>query len=39
MRDIDAHTSDERIAELVLDYEVNANIDGYTLDSALEDFM
>lgn len=37
--DIEADTSDERIAELVAEYEAVANSYGYTLDSDLEDFM
>jgi hypothetical protein len=37
--DIDADTTDERIAELVTEYEAEANSNGYTLDSDLEDFM
>lgn len=37
--DIDADTTDERIAELVAEYEAEANSNGYTLDSDLEDFM
>lgn len=37
--DISADTSDERIAELVKEYEAEANSSGYTLDSNLEDFM
>lgn len=37
--DIKADTSDERIGELVDQYEEEANSLGYTLDSDLEDFM
>ena len=37
--DIQADTSDERIAELVAQYEAEANSSGYTLDSDLDDFM
>ena len=37
--DIKADTTDERIAELVTEYEADANRNGYTLDSDLEDFM
>lgn len=37
--DIEADTSDERIAELVAEYEAVANSNGYTLDSALKGFM
>lgn len=37
--DIDADTSDERIAELVAEYEAVANSNGYTLDSDLEGLM
>lgn len=37
--DIGADTTDERIAELVADYEDDANRDGYTLDSDLRNFM
>ena len=37
--DIKADTTDERIAELVTEYEAEANRNGYTLDSDLEDFM
>lgn len=37
--DIKADTTDERIAELVVDYEAEANSNGYTLDSDLEKFM
>lgn len=37
--DIAADTTDERIAELVAEYEADANRNGYTLDSDLEDFM
>jgi len=37
--DIRADTTDERIAELVADYEGAANSDGFTLDSSLENYM
>lgn len=37
--DIEADTTDERIAELVAEYEVDVNRNGYTLDSDLEYFM
>lgn len=37
--DIDANTTDERIARLVAEYEAAANDDGYTLDSDLEYLM
>jgi hypothetical protein len=37
--DIEADTSDERIAELVAMYEAEANSMGYTLHGDLEDFM
>ena len=37
--DIEATTTDERIAELVSEYESEANSNGYTLDSDLEGFM
>lgn len=37
--DIEADTTDERIAELVAAYEAEANSCGYTLHSDLEDFM
>lgn len=37
--DIKAETTDERISELVAEYEADANRNGYTLDSKLEDFM
>lgn len=37
--DIEADTTDERIAELVAEYEAWANGNGYTLDSDLEGFM
>lgn len=37
--DIEADTTDERIAELVVAYEAEANSNGYTLDSDLKDFM
>lgn len=37
--DIDAYTTDERIAELVAEYEEEANRHGYTLDSDLDYFM
>lgn len=37
--DIEAGTSDERIAELVAAYEAVANSYGYTLDSGLKGFM
>lgn len=37
--DVGADTTDERIAELVAEYEGEANTAGYTLDSDLEDFM
>lgn len=37
--DIEADTTDERIAELVAEYEAEANNNGYTLDSDLADFM
>jgi hypothetical protein len=37
--DIEAETTDARIAELVAEYEAVANSNGYTLDSDLEDFM
>lgn len=37
--DIEADTTDERIAELVARYEAEANSNGYTLDSDLMDFM
>lgn len=37
--DIEADTTDERIAELVAEYEAEANSIGYTLDSDLEDLM
>lgn len=37
--DIAADTTDERIAELVTIYETEANNNGYTLNSHLEDFM
>lgn len=38
-RDIKADTTDERIAELLIDYEDEANSHGSTLHSDLEDFM
>ena len=37
--DIEADTTDERIEELVAEYEAGANLDGYTLDNGLEDLM
>lgn len=37
--DIEADTTDERIAELVAEYEAEANSNGYTLDSDLKGFM
>lgn len=37
--DIEANTTDERIAELVAEYEAEANNDGYTLHSDLAGFM
>ena len=37
--DIEATTTDERISELVAEYESEANSNGYTLDSDLEGFM
>ena len=37
--EIEADTTDDRIAELVAEYEAEANCTGYTLDSDLEDFM
>lgn len=37
--DIEANTSDERIAELLAKYEAEANSNSYTLDSDLKDFM
>lgn len=37
--DIVADTTDERIDELVTEYEAEANSNGYTLDSGLEGFM
>ncbi|EAM4262980.1 hypothetical protein DMA39_22420 [Salmonella enterica subsp. enterica serovar Muenchen] len=37
--DIEADTTDERIAGLVAVYEAEANSDGYTLDSDLANFM
>ncbi len=37
--DIEANTTDERIAELVAEYEADANSNGYTLHSDLEGFM
>ncbi|MEN1399022.1 hypothetical protein [Pseudomonas aeruginosa] len=37
--DIEADTTDERIAELVAEYEAAANNQGYTLDSDLDVFM
>jgi hypothetical protein len=37
--DIEAETTDARIAELVAEYEAEANGYGYTLDSDLENFM
>lgn len=37
--DIEADTTDERIAELVVEYEAEANSNGYTLDSDLAYFM
>lgn len=37
--DISATTSDERIAELVAEYEAEANSEGFTLDSDLADMM
>jgi hypothetical protein len=37
--DIEADTTDERIAELVAEYEEEANDHGYTLSSDLERFM
>lgn len=37
--EIEADTSDERIAELVAEYESEANSNGHTLCSNLEDFM
>jgi len=37
--DIAAETTDDRISELVAEYEAVANRDGYTLDSALARFM
>ncbi|EDB4569479.1 hypothetical protein A7C82_17275 [Salmonella enterica subsp. enterica serovar Panama] len=37
--DIEANTTDERIVELVAEYEAEANSDGYTLDINLEGFM
>lgn len=37
--DIKSDTTDERIAELVSELEAEANINGYTLDSDLEDLM
>ena len=36
---IDSDTTNERIAELVVEYESEANSNGYTLDSDLKDFM
>lgn len=39
LSDIDADTTDERIAELVAEYEAEANNNGCTLDSDLVDFM
>jgi hypothetical protein len=37
--DIEADTTDERIVELVAEYEAEANRNGYTLDSCLADLM
>jgi hypothetical protein len=37
--DIQADTLDERITELVAEYEADANIDGYTLASELEEML
>lgn len=37
--DINAKTTDQRIAELIAEYEAEANGHGYTLDSDLEGFM
>lgn len=37
--DIEADTTDARIDELVVEYEAEANSNGYTLASDLEDFM
>jgi len=37
--DLDAETTDERITELVAEYEKIANADGYTLSSSLEDMI
>lgn len=37
--DIEAETTDARIAELVAEYESDANSNGYTLGSDLDDFM
>jgi len=37
--DIKVDTTDERISELVTEYEAEANENGYTLDSDLESFM
>jgi hypothetical protein len=37
--DVDADTTDERIAELVASYEALANAEGYTLDSDADDHM
>lgn len=39
LSDIEADTTDERIAELVSWYEAEANSNGYTLDSDLKYFM
>lgn len=37
--DLSANTTDERIAQLVADYEFEANSNGYTLDSDLEEIL
>ena len=37
--DVEAETTDARIAELVAEYEAEANSNGYTLDSDLKRFM
>lgn len=39
LTDITAHTTDDRIAELVAYYETEANRFGYSLDSDIDDFM
>ena len=39
LADIDDDTTDARIVELVAEYEEEANSNGYTLDSDLEEFM